>query len=408
VAWALGQIIVISANKNVYPEEYAPYQQLLSKHAFGNYRNLLKDIAISPQMGKYLDLANSNKPGLNGGANENFPRELLQLFSVGLVELNLDGTPRLNAGGQPIPAYTQSDVRQFAIALTGWTYPTAAGSQPGSNNWENFSAPQMEPRPNNHDTTAKTLLNGVVLPAGQTPMQDLDGVIDNVFQHPNTGPFVSLRLIRNLVTSNPSAAYVQRVAQAFNNNGAGVRGDLRAVVKAILTDPEARNDTPTATGGRLKDPVYLYVSFVRALNGRIAANTQIAWVFSNMGQPISSPPSVFGYYSPLYRTPSNPALYGPEFQIYTPTESVLLGNEIHQMLSSPGGDPTIDLTPFNAVAGNAAQLLDAVDQRLFYGRMTPALRAALTKAMAPSYDNNQRVRTALFLSALSGQYAVQY
>ena len=403
VSWALGQIVVISANKNVYPNEYVPYLQLLSKHAFGNYRTLLKEMTISPQMGKYLDLANSNKPGIGGGANENFPRELLQLFSIGLTELNIDGSPKSNN-----PTYTQNDVRQFAVALTGWTYPTAPGATAGSNNWENFSQPAMEPRPANHDTSSKTLLNGVVLSAGQTVQQDLDGVIDCVFNHPNVGPFIATRLIRHLVMSNPSAAFIARIAQVFNNNGTGVRGDLRAVVRAILLDPDARQDAAPSNGGRLKDPLYAYVSFVRALGGNIAPTTQIAWLFDRMGQAVAAPPSVFGYYSPNYRMPVNPSLFGPEFQIYTPTESVLLGNEFNQILSSPNGDPSVDLAPFHAVAGDINQLLDLVNQRIFYGRMPAGLRGSLTKAVQASYDNNQRVFTALYLSALSGLYAVQY
>ena len=398
VAWALAQFLVISANKNPYPDEYVPHLQTLSRNAFGNYRTLLRDITLSPQMGKYLDLANSTK----AGPNENYPRELLQLFSIGTVMLNPDGTPTAT------PSYTQADIVQFARALTGWTYPTAAGSQPAATNWENFSQPAMEARTNNHDTSAKTLLNGTVLAAGQTVQQDLDGVIDNVFNHPNVGPFVALRLIRNMVTSNPSPAYVQRVAAVFANNGAGVRGDLKAVVRAILTDAEARNDQAGPNSGRLKDPLYFYISFVRTLGGTIRNNTQMAWVFTNMGQPVSAPQSVFGYYSPLYRLPANPALYGPEFQIYTPTESVLLGNEMHQVIHNPGGDPSIDLTPFTAAAGDVDALLDAVNQRMFYGRMTAELRAALRKAVLPSYDNEQRVRTALYLAALSGYYGVQY
>ncbi|BDC48048.1 hypothetical protein F183_A03640 [Bryobacterales bacterium F-183] len=398
VAWALGQFLVISANKNPYPNEYVPHLQTLSRNAFGNYRTLLREITLSPQMGKYLDLANSTK----AGPNENYPRELLQLFSIGTVLLNPDGTPT------GTPAYTQADVVQFARALTGWTYPTAAGSQPGATNWENFSAPAMEPRQGNHDTSAKTLLNGTVLPAGQTVEQDLDGVIDNVFQHPNVGPFVALRLIRNMVKSNPTPGYVQRVAAVFANNGAGIRGDLKAVVRAILTDAEARNDQAGPNDGRLKDPIYFYVSFVRTLGGTIRSNTQMAWVFTNMGQPVSAPQSVFGYYSPLYRLPGNPALFGPEFQIYTPTESVLLGNEMHQVIHNASSDPSIDLTPFTAAAGNVDSLLDVVNQRMFYGRMTAELRAVLRKAVLPSYDNQQRVRTALYLAALSGYYGVQY
>lgn len=402
VAWALGQIIVISWNKNPYGAEYVPYLNILSRNAFGNYRTLLKEITLSPQMGKYLDLANSNRPGLGGGANENFPRELLQLFSIGLVQLNPDGSPKPG----PIPTYTQDDVRQFALALTGWTYPTAPGATPRANNWEEFSQSAMEPRPGNHDTGPKVLLNGVVLPAGQTVEQDLEGVIDCVFRHPNVGPFVATRLIRSLVTSNPSGAYIQRVAGVFDNNGSGVRGDLKAVVRAILTDAEARPEAPAPQHGRLKDPVFAYISFLRAMNGSLSASNSVSWIFSRMGQAITAPPSVFGYYSPLYRLPANPAWFGPEFQIYTPTESVLMGNELFWPINYPAnGDPRIDLAPFLA-ATELEALVELVNQRLFYGRMSAGLRQALVKAAGPSYNQQQRVETVLYLAALSGEYAV--
>ncbi len=412
MAWALGQFIVISMNKNIYPNEYVPYQQILSRDAFGNFRTLLADIAMSPQMGKYLDLANSNKAGVGGGANENFARELMQLFTIGLKQLNMDGSVTLQ-NGQPIPTYVQADIVQTAAALTGWTYPTAAGAQPKSNNWEDFSQPVMETRPGNHDTSMKTLIvsqNNVrcILPAGQTVQQDMNGVLDCLFNHPNTGPFVATRLIRSLITSNPSPAFIQRIAMVFNDNGTGVRGDLKAVLRAILTDVEARLDTATPTTGRLKDPVYFIVSFVRAMNGTIVPATVIPWSFVAMGETVNQPPSVFGYYSPNYRLPLNPALYGPEFQIYTPTESVEEANMLYQIIRQPKSDPSIDLSPFAAVAGNTAQLLDLVDQRLFYGRMPAQIRISLATAIDASADNNQRVECAVYLAALTGQYQTQF
>ncbi len=406
MAWALGQFIVISMNKNNYPIEYVPYQQILSRNAFGKYRTLLSDIAKSPQMGKYLDMANSNKPGVASGANENFPRELMQLFTIGLYQLNMDGSTKL-VNGQPVLNYTQTDVRQVALALTGWTYPTAPGATPRSNNWEEFSQPVMETRPANHDTTQKTFL-GCTLPAGQTVQQDLDGVLDCVFNHPNIGPFLATRLVRSLVTSNPSAAYIQRIATVFNNNGAGVRGDLLAVLRAILTDAEARQDVATVNSGKLKDPIYTIVSFTRMMNGSIAPGTLIPWNFVAMGETPANPASVFGYYSPSYRLPLNPAFFGPEYQIYTPTESVVLANMISQMINQPSSDPVIDLSPFAAVAGNTAQLLDLVDQKFFYGRMPAAMRTSMATAVDASYDNNQRVQTALYLAVLSGQYQTQF
>lgn len=383
VANALGQIIVISMNKNIYPDEIVPYLQMLSQNAFGNYLDLLHDISTSAQMGKYLDLANSNKPSPGGsGANENYARELLQLFTIGLYALNPDGSVQLNGQGQPIAAYDQATVQQVALALTGWTYPG-----PGNNNWENFSGP-LQPREVNHDPRPKTFL-GCSLPAGQTTTQDMDDTLFCLFNHPNVGPFIATRLIRSLVTSNPSPAYIQRVAAVFNNNGAGVRGDLKAVVKAILLDAEARNDTASVNAGRLKDPIYHAVSFLRALNGSFTANNGLPWLFARMGQAPLAPPSVFSFYSPLYRIPKSP-LFGPEFQIYTPTESVLRGNLFWALIANTSGDYTRDLSPFTAVAGNTTQLIDAVDQALLYGRMPPQMRQILATAIDAQSDHTGR------------------
>jgi hypothetical protein len=311
----------------------------------------------------------------------------------------------LDGNGQPIPTYDQATVRQVALALTGWTYPTAPGGAAGMLNWENFTG-DMEPRPAHHDTTAKAFL-GCSLAANQTIQQDLDATIDCLFQHPNTPPFIATRLIRSLVKSNPSPAYIGRISAVFINNGQGVRGDLKAGVRAILMDAEARQDVPDATSGRLKEPIYFISSFVRAMNGSVALNTGMAYVYDSMGQSVLAPPSVFNWFSPMYRVPKSP-LFGPEFQIYTPTEASLRANLVYQILTSNGGDAVVDLTNFNAVAGNTAALLDEVDKVFFYGRMPAGVRTALTNAATAAYDNNQRVQAAVYLAALSGQYAVQY
>ena len=404
LVYALGNIVVISANKNIYPPEIVPYLQILSKHAFGSYRNLIREISQSSQMGKYLDLANSAKAGVSGGANENYPRELLQLFTIGLVELNPDGTPKLDAYGKPIPTYTQATVGQFARALTGWTYPTAAGQTPRAMEWENFTGP-MQPREQNHDTTAKTLLNGATLPAGQTTTQDMDGAIDNIFQHQNIGPFIATRLIKAFVTSNPSPGYVARVAAAFT--GGAVKGDLKAAVKALLLDAEAK--TPVdANAGKLKEPLVYFANFTRAMGGTFTPGAAVSYEFSRIGQTPLTPPSVFSFFSPMYRIPKS-ALSGPEFQIYTPTESVLRANMLwYVMTSQYGSGWKIDLTPFNSVASDPQALIDAVDGTLLYGRMPAAFRQSLLKAINAAYDNTQRVQTAVYLTALSGQYSVQF
>lgn len=400
MAYALLQIIVVSMNKNIYPDEIVPHLRSLSRHAFGNYRALLGEVAISSPMGKYLDLANSNKPNALSAANENFARELLQLFTIGLVRLNMDGTPMLDGAGRTMPTYTQAEVQQVALALTGWTY---IGS--GNNNWENFSG-AMVPRDANHDMRAKSFL-GCTRPANASTVQDLDGVLDCVFRHPNLPPFVALRLIRQLVKSSPSPAYVQRVAQVFADNGAGVRGDLRATLRAILLDAEARNDTPGVDAGRLKDPTQHVASFLRQMGGGIEAPNILPWEYSQMAQAPLTPPSVFGFYSPNFRLPQT-SVPAPEFQIYTPTESAYRANFFWRLLSQPGSDVRLDLTPFMAVAGDANALLDRVDLTLMYGRMPATMRQTIATAVAAQPDNPSRVLTALYLTLLSGLHAVQH
>jgi len=397
VANALSQIIVISMNKNNYPDEIVPYLQILSKNAFGNYRTLLGDISVSSQMGKYLDLARSMKPTAGGGANENYARELTQLFSVGIYLLNPDGSQQLDALGKPIPVYNQTAIQQIALALTGWRYI--------NNAWEDFTGPMQSYDPN-HDMTQKTFL-GCTLPANQTAVQDMNGTLDCLFKHSNTGPFIATRLIRSLVTSNPSPAYIQRIAAVFNNNGSGIRGDLRAVVKAILLDAEARNDAAPPTSGRLKDPIFHIVSFTRALNGNIAPANGLSWMFSQVAQTPLMPPSVFSFYSPMYRIPKTP-LVGPEFQIYTPTEAVLRGNFLWAVITQPGTDFSRDVAPFSSVAANTTQLIDAADQILLYARMPQSMRQSLANAIVAQSDANSRWQTALYLTALSGFFAIQY
>lgn len=384
VAYSLSQIIVTSANKLGYANEVTPWLRILSKHAFGNYRTLLREVSVTPSMGKYLDLANSKRPGLAGGANENYARELMQLFTIGIWRLNQDGSFLLDNNGEAIPAYNQQTVAQIALALTGWTFPTVPGATPNpAGNWESFGAP-METRPASHDPSTKSFL-GATLPAGQSVDQDLDSVIDTLFNHPNTAPFIATRLIRSLVTSNPSPAYISRVAGVFDNNGAGIRGDLKAVVSAILTDPEARQDVPSVNGGRLKEPILQTVGLLRALGGAYLSTEQVTYMFDNMAQIPVGPASVFSWFSPLYHVPQS-ALFGPEFQIYTPAEATLRGNFIYWLLTTPAGSATIDLTPFQIYGNDMPGLVEAVNQTLLYGRMDPAMKQVLINAAAPGYD----------------------
>ncbi|HST22826.1 MAG TPA: DUF1800 family protein [Blastocatellia bacterium] len=404
VIFALSEIFVIATNKNVNGDMIVPWLQLLSRNAFGNYRTLLREITLDATMGHYLDLANSAKPGIAGGANENYPREVMQLFSIGLWKLNQDGSQQLDGQGNPIPAYDQNDVRQLALALTGWTFNTASGNSPTHENPNYYPGPMVQIA-SYHDRTQKTIL-GQTLAANQTHMQDLDAAIDILFNHPNVGPFVATRLIRALVTSNPSPAYISRVAAAFNNNGQSVRGDMKAVLRAILMDEEARNDTPPANFGRLRTPVQHTIAFLRALNIPSGSPSQFAYIYYSMGEPILDAPSVFGHYSPMYRIPKT-SLFGPEFQIYSPSEAVNRANFIYGWMTSTYPiNPA--LQPFVSVASNPTALINAADNALLYGRMSPQMRTALMNALPAMIDNNQRVFTVLYLTATSSEYLIQH
>lgn len=398
VAYSLSQILVTSHNKLIYPDAMLPWLKLLSKHAFGNYRDLLRDITLCPSMGKYLDLAFSAKPAISGAANENYARELMQLFTIGLWKLNTDGTQMKGSNNQPIPTYTQDTVEQVSLALTGWVY--------ANNAYENFGAP-MVPSQGRHDLRSKTFL-GTTLPAGQTVEQDLEGVLTCLMEHPNTAPFIATRLIRSLVKSNPSPAYVQRVAAVFENNGDNERGDLKAVVTAILLDQEARNDVPDLNAGRLKEPLLNVAGLLRALNGRFNSTQGLTYLFDYIGQSVLGPPSVFNWFSPMYRLPSDPALFGPEFQIYSPTDSSLRGNFFHIILNNPGSEMVVDLTPFQPYGHDMPGLVEAVNQTLLYGRMPDGMKTVLINAATPGYDARTRIETVLYLTALSGQFAVQH
>jgi uncharacterized protein (DUF1800 family) len=397
VIYALSQIIVVSADKNIYADAMLPWMNTLSQHAFGNYRDLLRDITKCPSMGKYLDLANSTKPGAGGGANENYPRESMQLFSLGLWLLNMDGSPALDTNNAPIPTYTQVDVAALARALTGWVY----AEPPGGPVFERMGAPMVS-APQNHDFTAKVVL-GQTIPAGQSVEADLESYLDILMAHPNIAPFIATRLIRSLVTSNPSPGYIQRVAQVFKSAG----GDLQATVTAVLTDAEARNDTPAVNSGRLKDSIQHTCGLLRALNGSYNNPNGVVYLYGYMAQSPLDAPSVFSWFSPLYHVPYSP-IFGPEFQIYTPTEATLRDNLFFSFLSTPNStDFSVDLSPFQPFGNDMPGLVEMANQKLLYGRMPAAMKQVLIDAATPGYDATTRIQTVLYLTALSGQYAIQ-
>lgn len=403
VAFALGQIMVVSANKNTNGYEMIPWVRLLSKHAFGNYRTLLREVTIDPSMGKFLDLANSIGGAGNIAPNENYPRELLQLFSLGIYKLNQNGTFK-STNGIYEPTYDQSTIREVARALSGWTYPTAVGASPRSQNPPHFVG-VMEPRPASHDRGAKTIF-GVSIPANQSVTADMEQTIDILFAHPNMAPFVATRLIRALTTSNPKPEYIKRIADVFADNGQGVRGDLRAVVEAILIDPDAA--LPDVTDGRLMDPILNSIALGRALDAQIADPGQFQYILFNLGQHTLTPNSVFSFYSPLAPLPGNPSLYGPEFMLFAPALAVQRASFTWSLIANQFGSAfTVNLSPFIALANNPATLVELVNQKVLHGRMSAALRAVLVSSAQALSDPTQRALGAIYLAAISSEFVVQ-
>ncbi|CAN5611676.1 hypothetical protein BH20VER1_BH20VER1_09000 [soil metagenome] len=420
VAFALSEIFVVSsagAGLNNEPVALATYFDVLVRHAFGNFRDLLEDVTLNPAMGVFLDMLRSGKadPSRNTIPNENYARELLQLFSTGVYRLNLDGSLTLDAQGLPISTYTQETILGLSATFTGWHF-----AQPGTPRWfgvpPNFREPMMNV-PAFHETAAKTILDGVVIPANQTAAQDLDLALDTIFHHPNVGPFICRQLIQRLVTSNPSPGYVHRVASVFNNNGAGVRGDLRAVVRAILMDYDARGAVRTEQGyGHLREPIVRVTHLLRAFSASTPTGTFTITGAGNLGQTPLRSPTVFNFFSPDYQAPGPIAaarLKSPEFEITTETTVVTIANFLRTAINAGIGPvenrTTLDLTYERSIAGNPAQLVDHLDRLLMNGAMSAAMRAIVVGAVEQTAASNptERVRTAIYLIVNSPEYVIQ-
>ena len=297
VAFALSQILVTSGLTVHTAYGMSRYQQIFLDNAFGNYEQILTRVTLSPVMGEYLNMVNNDQPTASVQPNENYARELLQLFTIGVWQLNPDGTQKVDAAKAPIPAYGQDEVEGFAHVFTGWTYPVLPGTPARTHNPKNYLG-DMVPVDSNHDKGTKLLLNGVTLPAGGEIQADLAAAIHNVFMHPNVGSFVGKQLIQKLVTGDPTPEYVSRVAAAFDNNGHGVRGDMKAVVNAILIDPEARGYVKNEPGyGKLREPV-LYVAAAARMLGTQSDGVYLAQQAGQLGQPLFYSASVFNYYPP--------------------------------------------------------------------------------------------------------------
>ena len=464
IAWALSELWVTSGASIQQSRHMVEYHKVLSANAFGNYRTLMQQMTLNPTMGDYLSMAGST----NGNPNENYARELMQLFTIGLVMLNQDGTVQCaehnpcQAGDTPIPTYDQPVVANLAKVFTGWNFcqnsSLAVCPNYSDKYFGNLTNNYIDPMllnvnvsfvsANRHDLTAKTLLtypgstttnvaactNCTTLPNISTyAYSSLNQALDNIFYHPNLGPFVSKALIQQLVESDPTPAYVGRVAAVFNDNGVGVRGDMKAVIKAILLDPEARGDVKTDPGyGKLREPMQYAVSYLRALNVASAdRSTQSDGVifllsqFTGMSQSPYRSPSVFNYYPPNFIIPGTTTL-GPEFGLMTTGTAVSRANFINQMTygnpavpvsaaSNSGGAPngtSIDLSDLQTISAadpTGGALVDTLDTRLLHNTMSSQMRSAIMTAVqaVSASDTQGRARAAVYLVTSASQFQIQ-
>lgn len=421
VAFALSHIYVIS-NDSLGGRATTFYYNILLNDAFGNWRTLMEDIATSPGMGTFLNIANSAKAPAGQIANENFARENLQLFSLGPNLLYPDATVQTDASGNPIPTYTQAQVQAFARVFTGWTYVPGPGQPPvGFPSYSGRMDLPMGAVEQQHDKTVKALLNGTVLPAGQMAEQDLDAALDNIFAHPNLPPFISRQLIQHLVSSHPSPAYVARVAAVFVDDGTGVRGNLQAVIRAILLDPEARaGDTdPSFDGGHLREPLLYGAAVLRGVGftphppdpTQPWPYIQLLWQANAMGQFPMNAPSVFGYFSPGYTIPQT-TITAPEFGNEN-TASVATRMSFADLVATNNlWQITVNLgtgSPLYLAAGQSpATLVDALGAMYLHGQMPSDMRSELINAITPVADKGKQVQMALYLVITSSQYKISH
>lgn len=427
VALALSEIFVISDVNGTLrnnPYSLAAYYDVLENDAFGNFRTLLEDVTLSPAMGTYLNMLGNDKENLATGQNpnENYAREVLQLFSIGLLKLNPDGTLLLDATtGLPIPTYNQDVVIGFAHVFTGWSF----GGNDTTNSSRfyhptvNYRIP-MESWPSHHSTGSKLLLDGFTQPANQTAAADLKVALDAIFNHPNTGPFLAKGLIQHLVTSNPSPAYVYRVAQAFANNGQGVRGDMKAVIKAILTDYEARAELVTGYEGygHLREPILRLGTMLRTFHGQAPSGKFRLWHMEDpsfrMAENPLRAPTVFNFFSPDYSLSGAVAAAGlasPEVEIFNETSAIGGFNFLRTLLYSGytnGGETLLlDLSQQIPIAGDPAALVDQLNLLLMANSMSSTLRTTLINAISTISDPTLRTKAAIRLIVTAPEYLVQ-
>ena len=424
-AFALSQILVISDQNGTLggePIQVSEYWDILARNGFGNYRELLDEVTWNPSMGKYLSHFRNRKASTDGTRqpDENYAREVMQLFTIGLIERNLNFSPILNAG-LPIPTYNQNVVTNYAKVFTGFNYNNATSISNGTNTYLRMKCIESE-----HDTTAKTVIGDVVIAAGQDCASDVDDGVDLLFAHPNVAPFISRQLIQRFTSSSPSSAYIQRVAQKFVNNGFGERGDLSAVIRQVLMDPEARN-APTTNSGKPREPLLKLTAMWRAWDAQMPA----ADAYGNVAMGMTNPSGTFGqrplgadtvfnFYEPDYQQPgaiASAGLYSPEFQTLNESTLTSMSNSYYTyswnsyvgMTSPPSNRPLLNLAPLVALAGDPTAMVAEVNKRMMYGSMSTAMQDVLRNMLIfmDGASATDKARTVVYVTALSPEYAVQ-
>ncbi|KZW98627.1 hypothetical protein JL49_22065 [Pseudoalteromonas luteoviolacea] len=425
VAFALSEIFVVSDASSALrgePEGMTNYYDMLLKNAFGNFRTLLESVTLSPVMGVYLSHLGNEKADLekNIRPDENYAREVMQLFTIGLDELNLDGTVKLDKDGNTIPTYSQLEIGGFARVFTGWTFAYSARWNRPS---KNYTLP-MQPFEDYHSNLEKHLLNDDIIPADTGAEESMKLALDNLFMHPNVAPFISKQLIQRLVKSNPTPAYIERVATIFNDNGQGERGDLAAVVKAILLDDEARKYSVVLEHtGKIKEPILTKLHFWRTLNAASQVNRYYTWNLSTTyGQGPLLSPSVFNFFRPDHRPSEllDSNLVVPELQIATDSNMISTTNSHYSNLVWRMAERKSALNPNTIYMYGEAHitlleetglhaLLDHYDVVYFAGSMSDETRSALIDL--DSYFENRtsadRISQLLYMISLSPEFNYQ-
>ena len=436
IAFALSQIFVISLRDGGVansPRGAADFYSRLEQQAFGNFRNLLEEVTLHPAMGMYLSHLGNQKGDTETGRqpDENFAREVMQLFTIGLYELNNDGSLRLSDAGEPIETYSNADVQGLAKVFTGFGWNGPDKSLGRFQGW--ISDPVrditlMQSYPEHHSTLEKTFLNTIIPPGdAPDPSGDLTIALDTLFNHPNAGPFLSTQLIQRLVSSNPTPAYINRVANVFADNGNGVRGDMAATIKAILTDTEATDLTRTGnpSHGRIREPILRLAHWMRSFDAQSRSGRYSILgtddPSTDLGMTVLRSPSVFNFYRPGYVPPNTPVadanLVSPEMQITHQTSVAGYLNSMLNTLELGGGssfDIQSDYAFANTLAHDTAALIEHTDLLLTHGNMSDELKALVTQAvelvpMPAQNDASARLKRshiAVYLTMSSPEYLV--